>query len=475
MPGASVPLPYGGKQRQIMVDIDSRKLQGKNLVADRRGQRGHRTESDPALGHREDRLDRIFGRTQRRARTSIAGLNNHADPTTGRTAPIYIRDVAHVRDGFQPQTNIVRVDGQRAALLTINKSGNASTLDIVDRIKTMMPTLRNLVPASLKIDPVADQSLFVRASVQGVLREALIAACLTGLMILLFLGNWRATLIIAVSIPLSMLTSIIALSALGETINIMTLGGLALAVGILVDDATVAIENISQQPRTGQGRSSRRFSTARSRSRCRRSCRRLSICIVFVPMFLLTGVAHYLFVPLAEAVVFAMLASYFFSRTLVPTLAKYLLRITISRRICITRRRKRAIRSCACTTPSSGGFARCATAIAAFLEARVARPGLFVTLFLVCCGASMLLMPFLGRDFFPAVDAGTIALHLRAQTGTRVEETARLTDRVDTADPSVDPERGAAFDHRQHRLAGVGHQSLVQQHRHDRHRRTRTS
>ncbi|MGF6858417.1 multidrug efflux pump subunit AcrB [Paraburkholderia sp. CI3] len=281
---------------------------------------------------------------------SLAGLNNIPIRTTAN-GTIYIRDVAHVRDGYQPQTNVVRVNGQRAALLTINKSGNTSTLDIVDRIKTMMPTLRNLVPPSLNIDPVADQSLFVRASVQGVLREALVAACLTGL-ILLFLGNWRATLIIAVSIPLSMITSIIALSALGQTINIMTLGGLALAVGILDGAHQIAIPTL--------------VST-------------LAICIVFVPMFLLTGVAHYLFIPLAEAVVFAMLASYFFSRTLVPTLAKYLLRYHHK--------------------PAD-----------LHLEARVARPGLFVTLFLACCCASLLLLPFIGRDFSPAVDAGTIAL-----------------------------------------------------------------
>ena len=210
-------------------------------------------------------------------------------------------------------------------MLTINKSGNTSTLEIVDRIKKMMPTLRNLVPASLNIDPVADQSLFVRASVQGVLREALIAACLTGLMILLFLGNWRATLIIAVSIPLSMITSIIALSMLGETINIMTLGGLALAVGILVDDATVAIENISHQLEQGKTLEQAILDGAHQIA-IPTLVSTLSICIVFVPMFLLTGVAHYLFIPLAEAVVFAMLASYFFSRTLVPTLAKYLLR-----------------------------------------------------------------------------------------------------------------------------------------------------
>jgi multidrug efflux pump subunit AcrB len=271
----------------------------------------------------------------------------------------------------------------------------------------------------------------VRASVQGVLREALIAACLTGLMILLFLGNWRATLIIAVSIPLSMITSIIALSMLGETINIMTLGGLALAVGILVDDATVAIENISHQLEQGKTLEQAILDGAHQIA-IPTLVSTLSICIVFVPMFLLTGVAHYLFIPLAEAVVFAMLASYFFSRTLVPTMAKYLLRHhhkPADLHHAPEQTRNPFMRA---HYAFERGFARFRERYRVFLEARVARPGLFVTLFLVCCGASMLLMPFLGRDFFPQVDAGTIALHLRAKTGMRVEETAVVTDRVDT-------------------------------------------
>jgi multidrug efflux pump subunit AcrB len=428
VPGASAPLPYGGKQRQIMVDIDSRKLQDRNLspmdVVNAVSAQNLILPSGTAkIGSTEYSVE------MNGSPDSLAGLNNIPIRTTAN-GTIYIHDVAHVRDGYQPQTNIVRVNGQRAALLTINKSGNTSTLDIVDRIKTMMPTLRNLVPPSLNIDPVADQSLFVRASVQGVLREALIAACLTGLMILLFLGNWRATLIIAVSIPLSMITSIIALSALGQTINIMTLGGLALAVGILVDDATVAIENISHQLEQGKTLEQAILDGAHQIA-IPTLVSTLSICIVFVPMFLLTGVAHYLFIPLAEAVVFAMLASYFFSRTLVPTLAKYLLRyhhrsadphhVPVQTRNPFMRAHYAFER----------GFARLRERYRMFLEARVARPGLFVTLFLVCCCASLLLLPLIGRDFFPAVDAGTIALHMRAKTGMRVEETAVLTDRVD--------------------------------------------
>ncbi|MEM5438031.1 efflux RND transporter permease subunit [Paraburkholderia diazotrophica] len=436
VPGASAPLPYGGKQRQIMVDIDSRKLQERNLspmdvVNSITAQNLIVPTGTAKIGSTE------YSVQMNSSPDSLAGLNN-IPIKSGPNGTIYIRDVAHVRDGYQPQTNIVRVNGQRASLLTINKSGNTSTLEIVDRIKSMMPALHNLVPESLNIDPVADQSLFVRASVQGVLREALIAACLTGLMILLFLGNWRATLIIAVSIPLSMITSIIALSALGETINIMTLGGLALAVGILVDDATVAIENISHQLEQGKNLEQAILDGAHQIA-IPTLVSTLSICIVFVPMFLLTGVAHYLFIPLAEAVVFAMLASYFFSRTLVPTLAKYLLRY---------HHRPADFHHSNTRNPFmrihlafERGFASVRERYRDFLVARVARPGIFVTVFLLCCGLSLLLMPFLGRDFFPSVDAGTIALHLRAKTGMRVEETAVVTDRVDTRIRQLIPPR----------------------------------
>ena len=428
VPGASAPLPYGGKQRQIMVDIDQRALQQHNLspmdVVNAISAQNLILPSGTAkIGAAE------YSVLMNASPDTIAGLNDIPVKTTA-AGTIYIRDVAHVRDGFVPQTNIVRVNGQRASLLTINKSGNTSTLEIVDRIKAMMPALRNLVPPSMSIDPVADQSRVVRAAVQGVLREALIAAALTALMILLFLGNWRATLIIAISIPLSMITSIIVLSALGETINIMTLGGLALAVGILVDDATVAIENISQQLEQGKTLEQAILDGAHQIA-IPTLVSTLSICIVFVPMFLLTGVAHYLFIPLAEAVVFAMLASYFFSRTLVPTLAKYLLRYhhksaDLHHQHAGTRNPFMRVH-----LAFERGFERMRVRYRAFLAARVAHPVWFVTAFLACCGLSLLLLPFLGRDFFPQVDAGTIALHLRAKTGTRVEETAVITDRID--------------------------------------------
>ncbi|RQH03688.1 efflux RND transporter permease subunit [Paraburkholderia dinghuensis] len=438
VPGASAPLPYGGKQRQIMVDIDQRALQQHNLspmdVVNAISVQNLILPSGTAkIGSTE------YSVLMNASPNTLAGLNDIPVKTTAN-GTIYIRDVAHVRDGFQPQTNIVRVDGQRASLLTINKSGNTSTLEIVDRIKEMMPALRNLVPSSLDIDPVADQSLFVRASVEGVLREALIAAALTALMILLFLGNWRATLIIAVSIPLSMLTSIIALSALGETINIMTLGGLALAVGILVDDATVAIENISQQLEQGKTLEQAILDGAQQIA-IPTLVSTLAICIVFVPMFLLSGVAHYLFIPLAEAVVFAMLASYFFSRTLVPTLAKYLMR---------HHHKPADLHHIRATTRNpfmrvhlafERGFEQLRVRYRDFLAARVKHPVVFVIAFLACCGASLLLMPFLGRDFFPQVDTGTIALHVRAKTGMRVEETAVIVDRIDKRIRTLIPTR----------------------------------
>jgi multidrug efflux pump subunit AcrB len=426
--GASVPLPYGGKQRQIMVDIDSRKLQEKNLAP-----------TDVVNAISAQNLILPTGTTKIGSTEYSVGLNaspnsieglNDIPIRTGPAGTIYIKDVAHVRDGFAPQTNIVRLDGTRASLLTINKSGNASTLDIVARIKNLLPTLRGMVPESLKIEPVADQSLFVRASVSGVLREAVIAAGLTALMVLLFLGSWRATLIIAISIPLSMLTSIVALSAIGQTINIMTLGGLALAVGILVDDATVAIENISQNLEQGKELEQAILDGAQQIA-VPTLVSTLSICIVFIPMFLLTGVAHYLFVPMAEAVVFAMLASYFFSRTLIPTLAKYLLR-----------NHEHMGGDVAAMQGSRNPFVRIhlaferhfesiRTRYRGFLEARLAHPARFALVFLLCCLLSLGLAPWLGRDFFPSVDSGVIALHLRTKTGTRIEETAALTDRVD--------------------------------------------
>ena len=326
VPGASVPYPYGGKQRQVQVDLNTTALQSKGLSAldvvnAISVQNLILPTGTSKIGSKEYDVS-----IPNAAPQTIADLNRIPIKTIGGTT-IYIKDVAWVRDGFPPQTNIVRVNGQRSVLLTIQKAGNASTLDVIAGIKSLLPQIKTTVPPQLQIGLLADQSIFVRGAISGVVRETLIAACLTAFMILTFLGSWRSTLIIATSIPLAILTSIIVLSAIGETINIMTLGGLALAVGILVDDATVEVENINRNREAEPDKdmdevvldSAAQIATPAFVST-------LSICIVFAPMFLLSGVARYLFVPLAEAVVFAMLASYFLSRTIVPTMAKYLLR-----------------------------------------------------------------------------------------------------------------------------------------------------
>ncbi len=323
IPGCAIPWPYGGKQRQVQVDLNTQELQAKGLspldvVNAISAQNLILPAGTSKIGEFEYNVD-LNGSPKR-----VQELNDLPIRTVG-TNTIYIRDVAYVRDGFPPQTNIVHVDGKRASLLTVLKNGNASTLDIITGIKSLLPQIKTTVPPELDVKLLADQSVFVRASINGVLKEAIIAACLTGLMILIFLGNWRSTVIIAVSIPLSILTSIIVMSALGETINIMTLGGLALAVGILVDDATVEIENINRNLAQGKEVQQAILDGAQQIA-VPAFVSTLAICIVFVPMFFLSGVARYLFVPLAEAVVFAMLASYLLSRTLVPTMAKYLLR-----------------------------------------------------------------------------------------------------------------------------------------------------
>jgi multidrug efflux pump subunit AcrB len=427
VPGAAIPYPYGGKQRQIEVDLNTTALQSKGLspldvVNAINAQNLILPAGTSKIGPLEYDVD-INASPQ-----TVEELNQLPVKTVGSTT-IYIRDVAFVRDGFPPQTNIVRVNGQRASLLTVLKTGNASTLDIIAGLKQMLPRIQGGLPPELQIHPLADQSIFVRASINGVVREALIAACLTGLMILIFLGNWRSTVIIAVSIPLSILTSIIVLSALGETINIMTLGGLALAVGILVDDATVEIENINRN--IAQGKEiERAILDGAQQIAVPAFVSSLAICIVFVPMFFLTGVARYLFVPMAEAVVFAMLASYLLSRTLVPTMAKYLLKgheaeadhVPAESRNPLVRMQIRFEKA----------FERFRERYHGMLEAALHRRKLVLLGFLGFAVASMVvLIPWLGEDFFPAVDSGQFKLHLRARTGTRIEETARLCDLIE--------------------------------------------
>jgi len=428
VPGASVPYPYGGKQRQVQVDLNTTALQSKGLSA-----------LDVVNAISVQNLILPTGRSKIGSREydvtipnaapqTIADLNRIPVKTIGGTT-IYMKDVAWVRDGFPPQTNIVRVDGQRSVLLTIQKAGNASTLSVISAIKALLPQIQTTVPPQLKIATLADQSIFVRGAISGVVRETLIAACLTAFMILTFLGSWRSTVIIATSIPLAILTSIIVLSAIGQTINIMTLGGLALAVGILVDDATVEVENINRNREAEPDKdmdevvldSASQIATPAFVST-------LSICIVFAPMFLLTGVARYLFVPLAEAVVFAMLASYFLSRTIVPTMAKYLLRDenTEGRHAAspnaLVRLQKRFERA----------FERFRQGYRGLLETSLHHKLAFLTTFFVfCLGSLTILIPWLGRDFFPSVDSGTFKLHMRAPTGMRIEETANLCDLVE--------------------------------------------
>ena len=428
VPGAAIPYPYGGKQRQIQVDLDTNALQAKGLspndVVNAINLQNLILPAGTAkIGNYEYEVD------MNGAPVKVAELNDLPIKDVG-TSTIYVRDVANVRDGFPPQTNIVRVNGQRASLMTILKSGDVSTLDIISSVKSLLPSIAAGLPPTLKMDPLSDQSIFVKASITGVIREGLIAACLTGFMILVFLGSWRSTLIIAVSIPLSILTSIIVMSALGETINIMTLGGLALAVGILVDDATVEIENINRNIDQGKEIVQAILDGA-SQIAVPALVSTLSICIVFVPMFFLAGVARYLFVPLAEAVSFAMLASYILSRTIVPTMARYLL--SDNTLLAEGQPQKKPHIFSRMQQRFEHGFEGLRDRYHGVLEICVRYNKLFAISFLAVCILSFALLPLLGQDFFPAVDTGEFKLHLRAPTGTRIEETAALCDHVEDA------------------------------------------
>ena len=428
VPGVSVPYPYGGKQRQVQVDLNTTALQSKGLspldvVNAIAVQNLILPTGTSKIGSKEYDVS-----IPNAAPQTIADLNRIPIKTVGGTT-IYIKDVAWVRDGFPPQTNIVRVNGQRSVLLTIQKAGNASTLNVIAGIKALLPQIKSTLPPQLQIAPLADQSIFVRGAISGVVRETLIAACLTAFMILTFLGSWRSTVIIATSIPLAILTSIIVLSAIGQTINIMTLGGLALAVGILVDDATVEVENINRNREEEPDKNlDEVVLDSASQIATPAFVSTLSICIVFAPMFLLSGVARYLFVPLAEAVVFAMLASYFLSRTIVPTMAKYLLQGekqhagNAPSRNPLVRLQKRF----------EEAFEKFRYSFRRLLETCLHHRAVFlVAFFAVCVGSLVVLIPWLGRDFFPSVDSGTFKLHMRAPTGMRIEETANLCDQVE--------------------------------------------
>jgi multidrug efflux pump subunit AcrB len=434
--GASMPFPYGGKQRLVSVDVDFAALQARGLssvdiVNAVNAQNLILPTGTAKLGALEYNVE-LNGSPR-----VLAELNNLPVKTVNGST-VYLRDVAHVRDGFAPQTNVVLANGQRGVLMSVYKTGNASTLSIVDRVKQTLKDYQPALPEGLKITTFFDQSLFVRAAIQGVLREALIAACLTAVMILLFLGNWKSTLIIAISIPLSILVSILCLSALGETINIMTLGGLALAVGILVDDATVEIENINRNLALGKETVQAILDGAQQIA-LPAFVSTLCICIVFIPMFFLSGVAKYLFVPLAEAVIFAMLASYMWSRTIVPTMAMYLLSaedeyhadLHKGEKVGFFRRYQQAFER---------SFEHIRDRYRDALATALQHSKPFAACFLIFCVLSAGLSLVLGRDFFPSVDAGQIHLHMRARTGLRIEESARLADQINSVIRQTIPE-----------------------------------
>ena len=430
IPGVAIPFPYGGKNRLISVDIDMPALQARGMspadvVTAINVQNLILPSGTAKLGDTEYTV-RMNGSPD-----AIAGLNELPIRTTNG-ATTYLKDVAYVRDGFTNQTNVVRQDGARGVLLSILKNGGASTLDIVSNLKAMLPRVATTIPQDVKITPLFDQSLFVKAAIQGVISEALIAAGLTAAMVLLFLGNWRTTLIIALTIPLSILASILTLQMLGETLNLMTLGGLALSVGILVDQAIVTIENIERHLHMGTPLQEAILVGA-GEIGVPNFVSTLCICIVFVPMFFLTGVARFLFVPMAEAVVFAMIASYILSRTLVPTLVMLLMsrmKPHDDARLSPLQRLYRQFDS---------RFERVRRAYTLALSTLLAHRRGFAWGFMAFTVLSCALYPILGRDFFPSVDAGQIRLHMRAPTGTRIEETARLADRVEAAIRSIIP------------------------------------
>jgi multidrug efflux pump subunit AcrB len=445
VPGAAVPTPYGGQVRQIQIDLDQHKLQSYGLSSqDVTEALAAQNLITPVGTEKIGKFEYIVNLND--APRKVAALNDLPIKKVNGTV-VYIRDVAYVRDGAPPQANLVRVDGRHAVLMTILKAGSASTLDVINGAKKQLPLIKETLPPTLQISPVGDQSVFVTAAVSAVIKEGVIAAALTGLMILVFLGSWRSTLIITISIPLAILFSVTLLSLIGQTINVMTLGGLALAVGILVDDATVTIENINYH--LEQGKPIRDAIMDGSKQIVvPATVSLLCICVVFVPMFALSGVAGFLFRPLAEAVIFAMMGSYLLSRTLVPTLANYLL----------ANRSYHPEPDTEITTPhphpqpSSGSnvFVRFQSKFEARFEAirdgyhdllklAMGSRRAFSIGFLAMVLVSFGLLPFLGRNFFPPIGGSEIKLHVRTQTGTRIEETARLCDQIERSIRNVIP------------------------------------
>ncbi|HYS65943.1 MAG TPA: efflux RND transporter permease subunit [Paraburkholderia sp.] len=426
--GAAIPYPFGGKTRQVQIDVDPAALEARGLSAQDvanalAGQNLITPVGTEKIGDYEYTLQ------LNNAPSQIKALGDLPVKAANGTT-VYIRDIANVRDGSPPQTNIVHVNGKRSVLMSVLKNGSVSTLGIISGIKQQIAAGKASWPDNLRIDPIGDQSLFVRAAITGVAREGVIAAVLTSLMILLFLGSWRSTIIIATSIPLAILGSIATLSALGETLNIMTLGGLALAVGILVDDATVTIENINWHLEHGKEVETAILDGA-AQIVTPAFVSLLCICIVFVPMFFLNGVARFLFVPMAEAVIFAMISSFILSRTLVPTMAKYLLKQHVQdenehepKRPGPLGRFQRGFEA---------RFEKLRTRYHGLLELALNHRRPFVAGFLGFVALSFALVPFLGRNFFPAVDAGEILMHVRAPVGVRVEKTAQIFANVEGA------------------------------------------
>ncbi len=429
--GVQIPYPYGGKQRLIMIDIDPQRLFAWGLSP---------RDVNNALGQQNVIVP-----------TGTAKIGSSEYPIVLNASPdllaqiesipvkvvkgttVYVRDVAHVRDGYSPQTNIVHVEGQRSVLMSILKQGSASTLDIVRHVRDVLPATLARLPKELKVALLFDQSIFVRASIEGVVKEALIAAGLTALMLLVFLGSWRSTLIVIVSIPLSILVSIIILAWLGETLNVMTLGGMALAVGILVDDATVEIENVHRNMAQKKP-ILRAILDGASEIATPALVSTLCICIVFVPVVFISGSAKSLFVPLALAVVFAMLTSYFLSRTLVPTMMHYLMAAEAVRHL-----EGHDIPPSRFVAAFERGFERLRIRYGGLLAWALERRQAVVIGFSLFVAASLSLLPLVGRDFFPSVDAGLIKLHVRGVPGTRIEETERKFVQIEDAIRQVIP------------------------------------
>jgi multidrug efflux pump subunit AcrB len=444
VPGTAVPSPYGGKVRQVQIDIDPAKLEAKGLSAqDVENAVAAQNQIIPAGTTKIGPFE--YNIKLNDSPAEIDELNDLPIKTVNGST-IYIRDVGHVRDGSPPQINIVRMDGKRAVLMTILKAGSASTLDIIDGIKALLPRLKETLPSSLNLKAIADQSLFVNAAISGVIREGVIAAALTSLMILLFLGSWRSTVIIATSIPLAILSSVALLSATGQTLNIMTLGGLALAVGILVDDATVTIENINYHLELGKPIEDAILDGA-EQIVTPAFVSLLCICIAFVPMFSLPGVSGFLFAPMAEAVVFALISSFVLSRTLVPVMANYLLAEHG------TRHNVEVMRTHDSETDTKPPhnllvlvqhgfekrFEKIRNGYRDVLSLALFNQRIFIIGFMALVVVSFGLVPFLGEQFFPAVDSGVISMHVRAPIGTRVEDTAAEFDHIEDRIRSVIP------------------------------------